>query len=446
MVRHRKQIICYPAKKNLSQEGAERWEIKDGVELGNGYFSNIFQVCENHDCEYVMKLIKNKDHEEIEKEVFLQKKCSESGICLPVIDWWLCPSSKEYGGVIISPIVDESLLGYIKSRSERSFSDNNRRMVWGMMKKALELILDLHRIDVVHRNLKLNHFMIDTDGRMFLIDMREGRLFNKTEEKLIYSDYVTLVRSEDDEDFHFDVLFGIGDRIEDEIRNSQDKEGNDTLSIREAEEKVVGDILKMSYHDTEEYSRKTRNTWRQFVGIPQMKRSLKEMGGKPYGNIQKFKEWALEGEWEEFGEHHYDWWMFPINRRSSSHGWKYTVYESDIQELKQDSEYMADYILGAKLLIKSWGWNPEENDFYPRPGEKQEWKNNDVRLKKLSLSLKLFGQYDLFEKLKKYTTYLIKNNMIFNPAEKKELIEIFELQDMAYFGNFKYFSPSKISK
>ena len=443
MVRHTKEIICYPAKKNVSD-----WHIKSGIELGNKSFNIIVQTCKKTDCNYVMKLVKYENHEDIKREVCLQNICAKQGICLPVEEWWLCPNSKKFGGVIITPILDQTLEDYIdnKKKSIQLKTDMTnisiRRDIWSMMKKALKLILELHKLGIVHRNIKLNHFMLDKNERMYLICMRKGKPIREGEEELIYMDYATMIKSEDDH-LNFDILLGIGDKISNLIlENSYD---DHELSIKEAEEKVINKIIGMTYQNTEEYSRKTRNTYSEFVGISGMKDFLRgitstgnifDTSEKKNGNLEKIKDWALNSEWVEFDEkfHEYDCWMFPINRYSYGEGWKYTVYESDIQELKQDQSYIEDYTLGARLLIKSWGWDLKTGNFYPRLGEKQQWRGNDIRLKKLSLSLKLFNILDLFEKLKKFVIYLVKNNMIFNPIERKEIIEIFRLESMIYFN------------
>ena len=450
MIHRRREIICYPAQKNPR---SKTWEIKDGVQLGKGYFSEILQACKENNCDYVMKLVKHEFHENIENEVKLQKICAQHNVCPPVVDWWLCPNSNNYGGVVISPILKENLRQKIES-DRHSNVNNDRKRIWAMLKKALKLLLELHKLNIVHQNVKLNHFMLDNNDNMFLIDMRDGKTFKRGEDKLIYTDYFSLVTSEYDDHVKFDVMLGIGDRIEDlvntEIRElslpnnplTKQEDSLDTsfLTVKEAEERVVNKILRMSYQDTVNYSRKTRNTHSEFVGISQMKKNLRDMKGANHGSLTKFKEWAYNCEWEKFDHeyHEYDWWMFPINLSSLSKGWKYTVYESDIQELIQDPEYIADYVLGAKLLIRSWGWDIKTGELCPKPGEHQHWRDWDVRLRKLALSLKLFHRADLFEDLKKFATYLVKNGMLINPSERGEIIEIFDLRYIVDFNSSNF--------
>jgi tRNA A-37 threonylcarbamoyl transferase component Bud32 len=425
MMHRRREIICHPARKDSSKE--KLWDVKTEVQLGKGKYSTILQACKNKDCDYVMKLVKYEFHERIENEVKMQKKCAKHGLCPPVIDWWLCPKSEDYGGVIISPLLDENLKDYLMEATCVN-ANNDKKRVWVTLKKSLVILVNLHKLKMIHGNVKLTHFMIDKKGSLFLVDMRYGRVFKKGEEKLIYNDYNSITRLEQNNHIDFDILRGIDHRIEDLVY----EEGLDVL---EAEEKVINNILRMSYKDTLDYSRKTRNRNPEFVGISQMKRNLLDMKGYNHGSLNKFKDWAYNSEWHKFDHinHEYDWWMFPINLPSSK-GFKYTVYESDIQELLQDSSYVADYVLGVKLMIKSWGWNIKKGEMYSELEEGQGWKNWDVRLRKVALSLKLFRKKELFEDLKKFAIYLLKNDMLINPDERKEVTAIFKLDDDINFN------------
>ncbi len=89
----------------------------------------------------------------------------------------------------------------------------------------------------------------------------------------------------------------------------------------------------------------------------------------------------------------FDWWMFPVDRPSASHGPKYVVNLEEIERLKLDPEFMANYRKGVVLVAKSWGWDLEKN--VDVTNEFQFWAGYDVRLGKMLQSLKLFGQDDL---------------------------------------------------
>jgi hypothetical protein len=425
MMHRRREIICHPARKDSSKE--KQWDVKTEVQLGKGRYSTILQACKKKDCDYVMKLVKYEFHKNIENEVMMQKKCAEHGICPPVIDWWLCPKSEDYGGAIVSPLLNENLRDYLMENTCANANNDNKR-VWVMLKKTLVLLVKLHKLNIVHGNVKLNHFMIDCKGTLFLIDMRDGKVFKKGEEKIIYSDYNSLTISEKGSRINFDVLLGIDYKIDDLVCEKE-------LDVMEAEEAVINKILRMTYKDTLEYSRKTRNMHPDFVGLNQMKKNLRDMKGHNHGSLNKFKDWVYNSEWDKFDHknHEYDWWMFPINLPSSK-GFKYVVYESDIQELLQDNSYISDYVSGVKLLIRSWGWNIKTGEMYKELEEGQTWKNWDVRLRKVALSLKLFRRKSLFEDLKKFAKYLVENDMLINPDERKEIINIFKLGNIVNFN------------
>ena len=156
-----------------------------------------------------------------------------------------------------------------------------------------------------------------------------------------------------------------------------------------------------------------RNTHSDFVGIEGMKDSLRNISGNGHGNLNKFIEWAKNSNWEQFGPnyHHYDWWIFPIDRSSQGQGFKYTVYKNDIQQLKTDFDWLKDYRLCAILLMQSWGWDVKNKRIYSSLAEGQAWRHWDVRLGKMAHSLILFEQWDLYENLKTYVQYLIKSNI-----------------------------------
>jgi len=158
-----------------------------------------------------------------------------------------------------------------------------------------------------------------------------------------------------------------------------------------------------------------------FVGIEAMKKALRNQDGAGNGNLNKFINWAQAGTWEQFGPnyHHYDWWMFPIDKSSQGYGFQYTVYQDDIQQLKEDRDWLKDYRLGAILLMQSWGWDVKNKKKYEVTMPGQQWRNWDVRLGKLIHSLILFQQWDLYDSLKQYVTYLNQSgvtlqNWIFN--------------------------------
>ena len=141
-----------------------------------------------------------------------------------------------------------------------------------------------------------------------------------------------------------------------------------------------------------------------FVGIEGMKQALRAQGEAGFGDIQKFQQWAEWGRWELFVPeyHRYDWWMFPICSHSMKYGTKYTVTWEEIQELKRDRIYLAEYRRGATLLMQSLGWDPYSNQLREKASQGQKWNDYPIRLMKLANSLVLFEQWDLYTGLREY--------------------------------------------
>ncbi|KAL6067731.1 hypothetical protein QOT17_008627 [Balamuthia mandrillaris] len=98
-----------------------------------------------------------------------------------------------------------------------------------------------------------------------------------------------------------------------------------------------------------------RNTRKEFKGLPHLKAKQAEQ-------LQLFEEWAGNNDWRAFHHNHFDWWMFPIEL-DSSYGYAYTVYAGDVAELQEDEAYMASYRRGVELLVRSWGWDIQKNEF-----------------------------------------------------------------------------------
>lgn len=142
-----------------------------------------------------------------------------------------------------------------------------------------------------------------------------------------------------------------------------------------------------------------RNTSPQFVGIARLKAEQKRQ-------LADFERWAAQKNWARIHHSHYDWWMFPLSAPSSD-GLMWTVYAGDIAELKADEAYVRDYLRGVTLLMASWGWDLEAQDFLPDLGPDQHWQDWPVRLYKASASVQAFGFDVPFASLMKYALLLI---------------------------------------
>ena len=75
------------------------------------------------------------------------------------------------------------------------------------------------------------------------------------------------------------------------------------------------------------------NTDPSFVGLEGLIRTHAEQ-------IAPFEGWAAAGDWERFHRSHYDWWVFPVDRRSSW-GLQWTVYEGEVARPRNGSSCLS---------------------------------------------------------------------------------------------------------
>ena len=143
-----------------------------------------------------------------------------------------------------------------------------------------------------------------------------------------------------------------------------------------------------------------RNTKREFKGLEKIKEEQRRQ-------LEDFEEWASKGQWNNFHDSHYDWWMFPIDD-PSSYGYAYVVYDEDVAELKKDKRYVKNYLRGAELLALSWGWNLSKRKYIENPKPDQKWQNWPIGLYKASKSLKLFGFDEQFQSMRMFAQDIIR--------------------------------------
>ena len=98
--------------------------------------------------------------------------------------------------------------------------------------------------------------------------------------------------------------------------------------------------------------------------------------------------------------------MFPIDR-PSAYGVTWTVCDGDIFDLKQDAAFMQRYRRGIELVELSWGWDVVAASEIQNPQPGQSWHDWPVRLFKMALSARLFGEDAAFAALKKYAVGLM---------------------------------------
>jgi len=144
----------------------------------------------------------------------------------------------------------------------------------------------------------------------------------------------------------------------------------------------------------------TENNHSEFIGLE----ALKEAQAK---QLKQLEEWALNNDWQKFHVSHFDWWMFPFSK-PSHFGYTYTVYESEIQALKQDPDFIKNYLRGVELVLLSWGWDLYNEEMVTEPGLNQEWHNWPIRLYKCGMSLQEFEFDREFNSVRKYANLILK--------------------------------------
>jgi hypothetical protein len=165
------------------------------------------------------------------------------------------------------------------------------------------------------------------------------------------------------------------------------------------EPEAVGQVLEKLKHSRH----LKRNRDPGFVGIQALK-------DKQRWQLGKFQQAAACDDWVAIHRDHYDWWMFPIDEKSM-YGLAWTVYEGDIADLKDDSQYLDCYLLGVELLARSWGWDVRQARYLSDLQPGQCWQNWPIRLYKAAKSVKLFGFGGEFRSLKALGQDLMKQGV-----------------------------------
>lgn len=91
----------------------------------------------------------------------------------------------------------------------------------------------------------------------------------------------------------------------------------------------------------------------------------------------------------------------------------YTIYDSEVCELKKDEQFIQNYLRGVELLLLSWGWDLKQQCFVENPDTDQKWANWPIRIYKCGCSLLLFGFDDVFQSVKEYAKMLIERGYNF---------------------------------
>ncbi len=130
-----------------------------------------------------------------------------------------------------------------------------------------------------------------------------------------------------------------------------------------------------------------------FVGIPTLKLKQEHL-------LEDFKaianaddpDWGLIAGERYSARKHFDWWAFPIKKTSSRP--EYEVNDAIIAKLKRDKEYMARYRAIVGYLMRSYGWDIENNVAIDNG---RAWSGYEVRLNKMRRSLHEFSRVKLLD-------------------------------------------------
>jgi len=105
--------------------------------------------------------------------------------------------------------------------------------------------------------------------------------------------------------------------------------------------------------------------------------------------------------------HHFDWWMFPIDDGSRR---EFNVLgESDVEELRNDEQIMANINEGWRRCCRAWGWDFENRKRFDPMPEGCGWTNWDVRLAKMIRCAWLFENQNALDSLQAFAHDLQKN-------------------------------------
>jgi len=126
-------------------------------------------------------------------------------------------------------------------------------------------------------------------------------------------------------------------------------------------------------------------------------------------HLQQFEERASSRNFLAIHNGHYDWWMFP-NDKKSSFQYRYSVFADDIKRLKGDDEYMISFRRGIELLLLAWGWDLYKERFVDNPADGQEWQHYPIRLYKVALSAVQFEQKDITNSLRRFAALVLERD------------------------------------
>lgn len=137
--------------------------------LGQGSFGNVFQVCSPRSCDYIVKVEKIASISEFNNEVKISKIASNKGVAPKIYKSGICSDDT-------SDIYAYLLLQKLNKTLDHP---SNYPYKAKPIKEALDLYYKLVKSGIFQRDLKANNIMLDTKGKVYIIDYNLGIIQKK---------------------------------------------------------------------------------------------------------------------------------------------------------------------------------------------------------------------------------------------------------------------------
>lgn len=104
--------------------------------------------------------------------------------------------------------------------------------------------------------------------------------------------------------------------------------------------------------------------------------------------LTQLQAFSRSKDYNAIRSHHYDWWMFPIDRSTTGKGEKFRLSSHHFTTLAQHPAFIKDYIEGIRIVLDAWGWDLKNKRDISKGS--QRWDGYGIRLAKMANSLQLF--------------------------------------------------------
>eukprot|EP00906_Rhabdomonas_costata_P025697 RCo036712 len=172
---------------------------------------------------------------------------------------------------------------------------------------------------------------------------------------------------------------------------------------------------------------------------PSAAEGLRTLRCKHSETTAKFREFAAKAQWPRIHSMHYDWWMFPLERNTKPGTGIYDVLPADIEELKADPTFMAEYREGVRLAALAWGWEVDHAKPVLPLQNGMGWSNWDIRLAKILRSLWLFEDGPYFASMQAYARLLKPHGGFTHKGRDLDEVLLMTLPRRAQ----RYYSPAE---